>query len=161
MGRRRCGLSYLLLVLAGLGGCDRVFELRHVESSTVDAAMQGDGSTCPTALAPDGDEDHDGALNATDPCPRVANEDPHDEDGDATPDVCDLCPTLAGSAAGADADCDGLGAACDPDDAIPHERQFNGFGSSLELTLEGGMTVSKDQLVAKLPGDGDFGRARV
>lgn len=152
------------LLLVGLGACDRVFDLRHlderdtrVDADPVDVAS----SSCPGVLAPDGDEDHDGVVNAIDACPRFANQDPHDEDSDATPDVCDPCPTLAGASAGVDADCDGLGAACDPDDSIAHVRQFESFATSLGLQLEGNMSVTMDQAVATLPASGGYGRASV
>lgn len=127
--------AVVALVLS-LAGCDSVFRLDHVEPN----------SLCPYAqLEPNGDEDHDGALNGVDVCPTVTNHDPNDEDSDGIPDACDLCPQSA-SNPGADFDCDMIGAACDPDDTIPHDRRFTGFGNAIGLQLGGGVMVADGAL---------------
>ena len=77
----------------------------------VDNGMQGDadadeeGDACdPCPLDPDAtscssidpnDRDHDGAPNATDNCPEIANTDQADGDSDGKGDACDACPTEA------------------------------------------------------------------
>jgi len=74
----------------------------------VDNGMQGDadadeeGDACdPCPLDPDAtscstidpnDRDHDGAPNATDNCPDLANADQADGDNDGKGDACDACP---------------------------------------------------------------------
>jgi hypothetical protein len=88
------------------------------------------------------DDDVDGVLNEDDACPLVANHEVHDEDGDGTPDACDPCPPAR--EAGNDLDCDGIGAACDPDDTAPHVMQFFGFGSPNGLVVDSGATITED-----------------
>ena len=77
----------------------------------VDNGVQGDadadeaGDACdPCPLDPDttqcssidpNDRDHDGAPNATDNCPDLANADQADGDMDGKGDLCDACPTQA------------------------------------------------------------------
>ncbi len=74
----------------------------------VDTGLQGDadadeeGDACdPCPLDPDAtscssidpnDRDHDGAPNATDNCPEIANADQADTDMDGKGNVCDACP---------------------------------------------------------------------
>lgn len=128
----------LVLGLVAVTGCDRLFEFNADPVA----------ATCAEPLAPDGDEDHDSVLNGVDACPRVANQEAHDEDQDSTLDACDLCPQLV--TAGADVDCDGLGAACDPDDTIPHIQEFFGFGSSRGIRLAEA-TVANDVLQLPIP----------
>jgi hypothetical protein len=54
----------------------------------------------------------------------------HDEDADGTPDQCDLCPAHAGDQA--DADGDGVGDACDPDNTTAQRIvMFETFSSGL------------------------------
>lgn len=108
-------------------GCDQIFRL---QAPPIDSGV----AVCAYAtLAPDGDEDRDGVLNANDQCPTVPTHGLHDEDLDGMPDECDLCPELA--LAGDDVDCDAVGAACDPDEAIEHTQTFYGFGSDTGLSL--------------------------
>src|SRR5438876_659627 len=74
-------------------------------------------------VGPPGDCDGDGAADATDNCPGVANADQadgngigdacQDTDGDGVVDVADNCPTTP-NADQADADRDGVGDVCDP-----------------------------------------------
>ncbi|MFN0252881.1 MAG: lamin tail domain-containing protein [Kofleriaceae bacterium] len=52
-----------------------------------------DSTTC-TPVDPN-DRDHDGAPNATDNCPDMANADQADTDQDGKGNVCDACPTEA------------------------------------------------------------------
>jgi hypothetical protein len=112
-------------------GCGTVFTLDNVEAPPRCDYQQ--------PLPAGGDLDQDTQLNAVDTCPRVASQTTDDEDADGIPDACDTCPQLAG--AGDDLDCDGLGAACDPDDAVPHDRTFVGFGSPQPLALYGAVTL--------------------
>ena len=112
----RSVLARWLVVVGTLAGCDRFLELDQVENPP----------HCPVpALSPGHDYDGDGELDEVDPCPFVPHESMHDEDGDGVPDDCDLCPQLAID--GEDLDCDGIGAACDPNDALPNTRQFFAF----------------------------------
>ncbi|HZN02536.1 MAG TPA: thrombospondin type 3 repeat-containing protein, partial [Candidatus Polarisedimenticolia bacterium] len=60
------------------------------------------------------DSDGDGAADADDDCPRVADPDQEDADADGSGDACDDCPLLA-NADQRDRDGDGDGDACDPD----------------------------------------------
>jgi hypothetical protein len=128
----------VFLVVVALGtpsfGCDEVFRLK---SPPLDSAL------CAYAnLAPDDDEDRDGVLNADDLCPTVPSHGPHDEDGDGAPDECDPCPELV--SAGADAECDAVGAACDPDEAIAHKQFFYGFETVLGLRLSAEGKIAGD-----------------
>jgi hypothetical protein len=125
----RRGLTLLLLAAAG---CDRVFglaDLTGYHDGTSDARPQCDYE----GLDPARDDDGDGVLNGVDACPTVPSASPADEDGDQVPDACDLCPQFV--MAGADGDCDGIGAACDPDDTLPHDRTFYGFADATGISL--------------------------
>jgi len=152
--------SYPFVGLLVMAACDGVFDLTKVSipiDSTADNDADADG--CPyTMLDPGANADQDSELNGADPCPLVTNQDLHDEDGDLVPDACDLCPQLG--AAGDDADCDQLGAACDPAETMPHERVFFGFGSALGLDVRSNASVTGDQVVIALPGaEGEYGIA--
>ena len=136
---------WLLLVLSA---CDRVFDLDRISGGsnvTPDAPPE-----CPElVLDPKLDEDGDGVLNEADACPRAANHDAHDEDGDGIADPCDPCPHIV--TAGADPDCDEVGAACDPDNEIDHAIEFHGFGSVPQgLQIYGPVMVGTDRLVMNL-----------
>ena len=87
--------------------------------SKSDAQITVSGGTCPT------DTDGDGAPDAYDNCPQIANTDQADNDNDEKGDVCDddddndtvmddndNCPLVANTDQ-ADSDGDGLGNACD------------------------------------------------
>ena len=113
----------LLAVLAA--GCNAAFgldELPPPDAGTLCAYDQ---------LGTSGDADRDGVVDALDACPTIANADAHDEDADGVPDVCDRCPHIAELSA--DRDCDGIGALCDPDDAIVDEQQFVGLADATGL----------------------------
>lgn len=73
-------------------------------------AGQG-GAVAGMPQAPTGDTDADGAPDAMDNCPQVANADQKDSDTDMRGDACDNCPALA-NADQADADEDGEGDVC-------------------------------------------------
>jgi hypothetical protein len=105
------GVVVLILACAG---CDKVLGLHEVY-------MPGE---CNAAeLQDELDEDGDGQLNKVDECPLVANQTTNDEDTDGAPDDCDLCPQIMSAAdTGGDPDCDGIGAACDPDPALANEH---------------------------------------
>jgi hypothetical protein len=122
-------LRVAVVAVVASTGCDDVFDLTYV--APPDAAI---GSVCPYVVTmPDADRDNDGIPDAIDPCPLVPNHDPHDEDGDGIPDVCDPCPHLA--VVSEDADCDMIGAACDPDDTVPHRQWFHAFHNANGLAL--------------------------
>ena len=142
--------ALLVAIAFGAVGCDRVFGL--------DAPDAGPASCPYTQLAADGDDDHDGALNGVDGCPLVADHELHDEDGDGIADACDPCPIY--TAAGADLDCDAIGAACDPDDTIGHVQEFYGLGSTRGLMLYGDATLANDEFHFRQTADG-YGRVRV
>jgi hypothetical protein len=57
------------------------------------------------------DSDGDGAVDAADNCPVLANPDQRDDDGDGLGDACDPCD---GPQSGKDGDGDGLDDLCDP-----------------------------------------------
>ena len=141
-----------VLAAASMAGCDQVFGLA---SRTPDGGVE---ACAYTKLAPDQDEDLDGTLNGADLCPGVPFATTHDEDSDGVPDVCDLCP--AQLEAGADLDCDGIGAACDPDDTRPHTTQFFGFGATTGLSIEADLVLANDALRFAQVGS-DYGRAVV
>lgn len=121
--------------------------------------LERDGSCPYLRIEPDSDEDGDGVLNGADDCPLVPGHDPHDEDGDGIPDGCDPCPMFAD--AGADRDCDAIGAACDLDDSIPHVQEFIGFGSSRGLQLTEDVAVAGDALQFRFSGTEAHGQALV
>jgi hypothetical protein len=90
------------LMFGDLGGCaatDSVWD--YVEYDTF-----GEGST--------GDQDADGAVDASDDCVLVADATQKDSDGDGIGDACDGCPMDADN----DADHDGL---CAKDDVCPDD----------------------------------------
>src|SRR5881296_2697861 len=66
-------------------------------------------------VGPPGDCDGDGAADATDNCPGVANPGQADGDGDGVGDACDNCPAVA-NADQADRDHNGIGDACQDTD---------------------------------------------
>lgn len=83
-----------------LAGCDVVFRLDRLSTSTTDAsAVDGDGPDAPPVQ----------------PCAGGT----HDEDHDGIADACDVCPGIPDDQA--DADNDGVGDACDPSSAVPHD----------------------------------------
>ena len=87
--------------------CPMVFNpVRPVDmGSQSDADSDGEGDVCDvcptdadtTTCAPvdPNDRDHDGAPNATDNCPDLANTDQADSDGDGKGNACDACPNEA------------------------------------------------------------------
>src|SRR5688500_11835852 len=121
-----------LALVLGLAGCDRVFALQHVKG-LLDGGVDRDAAlVCDDSdLDPNEDADGDSVLNGIDSCPRVANASPADEDNDGIPDACDQCPQFV--AAGVDLDCDGIGAACDPNDEIAHDRRFFGLATGADV----------------------------
>jgi hypothetical protein len=135
--------AFWLVVLAA--GCDGVFKLTELPRPPDAAAdVMVDASLCEYAtLSPNADKDMDGVINAIDPCPTVALEGSHDEDGDSIVDACDPCPMTI--VAGDDLDCDLLGAACDPDDTVPHAQTFFGFGDTKGLSV-GAVVVANDRV---------------
>jgi hypothetical protein len=141
----------LAALVCWLAGCDKVLGLHVVD--VPDARPE-----CPMSrLEPDLDEDLDSELNGMDPCPRVANQTTNDEDGDGTVDDCDPCAQIASAAdTGGDPDCDGLGAACDPDPALLNERRFHGFGPGSDVAFDDPANdgVVRDGGVHMLLGDG-------
>ncbi|MFN0250911.1 MAG: hypothetical protein ACKV2T_28820 [Kofleriaceae bacterium] len=142
--------AFVGLAVVHVAACDVVFGLTDRDVTEL----------CPYAeLAPDADADRDGVLNEADACPLVADHDSHDEDRDGIADACDPCPALA--AAGRDLDCDQLGAACDPDDTVPHVRQYFGFGSDIGLVLRNDFSVVDDALVFQPTTANAYGRANV
>ncbi len=135
----------LVALMIALAGCDLVLGLNR-------------DTTCPYLdFEPDRDDDGDGVLNGADACPLLADQDPHDEDSDGIPDGCDPCPMLAD--AGADRDCDSIGAACDSDDTVPHVREFFGFGTARGIELTADAAVTDDVLRFTFPGADGYGRA--
>ena len=69
----------------------------------------GAGDVC------DPDDDNDGDLDTADNCPLEPNDDQAETDGDIWGDACDLCQGTNSNDNG-DADEDGFGNPCDPDD---------------------------------------------
>jgi hypothetical protein len=126
------GVVVLILACAG---CDKVLGLHEVY-------MPGECNA--PELQDELDEDGDGQLNKVDECPLVANQTTNDEDTDGAPDDCDLCPQIMSAAdTGGDPDCDGIGAACDPDPALANERRFYGFAqiSDIEVSESDGFVA--------------------
>jgi hypothetical protein len=128
------------LLVLWAAACDGVFKL-----SPVPSPIDGPGAGCDylAPLPPNGDKDLDSEINSVDACPTVPDEGTHDEDGDLTLDACDPCPMLMVD--GSDEDCDLVGAACDPDEAVPHEQTFFGFGDTKGLVTSS-VTFVSDQL---------------
>ena len=108
--------TWLLVV----GGCDRLFELRPVETPPGDSSTEhlDDGDLDDGELdAPDAnpvDVDGDGIDNLVDNCPLVANPSQRDEDADGYGDRCDNCIGFP-NAGQVDDDLDGVGNGCDPE----------------------------------------------
>jgi hypothetical protein len=128
----------LLVFAVVLGGCDGVFKLVELPPvADADVTDQAQAQACRYATIaadePGQDEDGDTVINSMDSCPTVADNTEHDEDHDGTPDPCDPCPMLA--AAGDDAECDLIGAACDPDEGVAQVQTFHGFGDASAFVL--------------------------
>lgn len=141
-----------------LCGCDGVFRLTELPPPAADAAGSDAVAACRYAMVaaaePGKDEDGDGVINSVDSCPTVPDAAEHDEDADGIPDGCDPCPMIV--AAGDDADCDMVGAACDPDDSIPHVQTLYGFGDSIGLSVYA-VTVADDRATGPTdPSGGDI-----
>lgn len=108
----------------------------------VDAAIDACAACNPT------DSDGDGVDNVADNCPMVANAGQDNEDQDPLGDACDPCPI---SSTNSDADGDGVGNDCDPDNSRAHRiASFVGFGSGLPAgwTPIGNFTASGGDGVA-------------
>lgn len=147
----------VLGLLAVLSGCDGVFNIREVPppaDASIDAPMCRYLSVA--SAEPGQDEDDDMLINSVDPCPTVPFAGDHDEDGDGIPDDCDPCPML--QASGDDAECDLVGAACDPDDTVSHEQTIHGFGDSIDLGIDD-LLLQDDQI--RGPFAATFGRVLV
>jgi hypothetical protein len=82
------------------------------------------------SLGPAADQDGDGAADAEDNCPAVANADQADADGDGAGDVCDNCPGVANPDQ-VDGDADGVGDLCEP--VVFRRGDADGLGS-VQLT---------------------------
>ncbi|MEO8590706.1 MAG: thrombospondin type 3 repeat-containing protein, partial [Flavobacteriales bacterium] len=65
-----------------------------------------------TGVAPDPDQDADGALDCLDNCPQIGNMDQADFEGDSFGDLCDNCPWISNPGQ-EDDDGDGIGNVCD------------------------------------------------
>jgi hypothetical protein len=129
-------LVVLLGVLFGLGACS--FAGAEGQSLPGDGGtdgtdgMDGDGD----GGTEDTDGDGDGVGDGVDNCPRVSNPKKdtlglglvqRDHDSDGRGDECDLCPHIKDEP-NVDVDLDGIGAACDPSDAVKNPpAEFNGF----------------------------------
>ncbi len=120
-----------MLVL--LAGCDVVFRIDRL--SATDA---GPGSSDAIDAPP------------VEPCAAGM----HDEDHDGHADKCDLCPGIADDQS--DADGDGVGNACDPNDIAPHELAlFLPMADDPQgwTPVEGGWTRDGESMVCATTGD--------
>jgi hypothetical protein len=109
--------TWLLCALL-VGGCDVIWRIDGAHKPGVDA----NGFSCDQAL--------------------------HDEDSDGAADACDRCPGIADDQA--DSDTDGVGDACDPDSTVKHEiALFVSFsdGSPNWNVLSGSWVQRDDSLV--------------
>jgi hypothetical protein len=93
----------------------------NADQANRDADIFGDACD-PCADGPQSgiDDDHDGIDDSCDACPLGPN---HDEDGDTLLDGCDNCPGVA-NVDQADVEADGVGDACDIDNAALDTRTF-------------------------------------
>lgn len=100
-----------LLMLAS--GCNKLFDLEHVEIA--DDRSDGGSSGSDGDTGSDGDAGIDAYLGGCATAPLF----PHDEDNDEIDDSCDGCPTQPSTTV--DGDGDGLPAACDRSTATQDE----------------------------------------
>lgn len=134
--RREIGLALILVA-----GCDKVLGLQR-KPPDASSSMGIDAAACGASSTPGLDDDGDGEVNETDVCPRVPHQGTADEDLDGVPDDCDPCPQLVGAAAGDDPECDGMGAACDPQPDAQNTTRFFGFATDQGLVLERTLIVN-------------------
>jgi hypothetical protein len=134
----RVRARWLTCALA-LAGCDIVFRLDHLSTSTTDAGSRdGDGPDAPPVQ----------------PCAGGM----HDEDHDGIADACDVCPGIADDQA--DADTDGVGNACDPSGATQHEiALFLAFANDPQgwTMVSGNWTNDGESMVYDAPTEQSYG----
>ncbi len=133
---RRVAICAAVLATAG---CNAVFGLDPVaiddgdgRGPSLDGGDGAAGDDDGGLDAPAGsDSDGDGAPDAIDNCPALANPHQDDADGDGTGDVCDLCPGTFDGSTPINVDNDQLGDLCG--DPSPSSKQcvawFDGFGT--------------------------------
>jgi hypothetical protein len=95
---------WLLVLGLVAGGCNKLFDLEHVNGGGGDASGSDGPAADPDAVTDGPDSDAPGCVGS----PVV------DEDSDGIDDSCDPCPTSTGSNL-LDGDGDGLPNACDPE----------------------------------------------